>query len=96
MGSSDNIDRRSVLGASVLASRRNALGGMIRQACQDVGEPSRWIDTVECGGRDEGVDRNRTPAAIIGAGGNRVACPIEQDLLSRGRCFSFTFRNDRS
>jgi hypothetical protein len=55
--------------------RRNALGGMIRQAGQDVGEPSRWIDIVEFGGRDEGLDRSRTPAAIIRAGGNRVHMP---------------------
>jgi hypothetical protein len=74
MGSSDNIDRRSVLGAFVLASRRNALGGMIRQACQDIGEPSRWIDTVECGGRDEGeiVAARRPPSSEPAAIGSHA------------------------
>jgi hypothetical protein len=28
----------------------DALGGMIRQAGQHVGEPSLWIDVVELGG----------------------------------------------
>ena len=41
---------------------------MIRQAGQHVGEPSLRIDVVELGGGDEGVDRRRTPAAVIGAG----------------------------
>lgn len=30
-----------------------------------VGEPSLWIDIVELGGRDEGVDRRGAPAALI-------------------------------
>jgi hypothetical protein len=34
---------------------------MIRQAGQHVGEPRLWIDVVELGGGDEGVDRSRTP-----------------------------------
>jgi hypothetical protein len=42
--------------------------GMIRQAGQHVGEPSLRIDVVELGGGDEGVDRRRTPAAVIGRG----------------------------
>ena len=45
----------------------DALGGMIRQAGQHVGEPSLWIDVVELGGGDEGVDHRRTSAALIGA-----------------------------
>jgi len=40
---------------------------MIRQAGQHVGEPSLWIDVVELGGGDEGVDHRRTSAALIGA-----------------------------
>ena len=44
----------------------DALGGMIRQAGQHVREPSLWIDVVELGGSDEGVDRSSTPAALIG------------------------------
>jgi len=35
---------------------------------QHVGKPSLWINVVELGGGDEGVDRSRTPAALIGAG----------------------------
>jgi hypothetical protein len=35
----------------------DALGGMIREAGQHVGEPSLRIDFVELGGADEGVDR---------------------------------------
>ena len=34
----------------------NALGRVIRQAGQHVGKPSLWIDVVELGGGDEGVD----------------------------------------
>jgi hypothetical protein len=45
----------------------DALGRMIRQAGQHVGEPSLRIDIIELGGGDEGVDRSRTPAALIGA-----------------------------
>ena len=51
----------------------DALGGMIRQAGQDVGKPSLWIDVVELGGRDEGVDRSCAPAARIGASEGPVA-----------------------
>jgi hypothetical protein len=46
---------------------------MIRQAGQHVGEPSLWIDVVELGGGDEGVDRSRTAAALIGAGEGPVS-----------------------
>ena len=45
----------------------NALGGMIQQASQHVSEPSLWIDVVELGGGDEGVDHRRTSAALIEA-----------------------------
>jgi hypothetical protein len=44
------------------------LDSMIIDAREDVGEPSLWIDVVELGGRDEGVDRRGAPAALIGAG----------------------------
>jgi hypothetical protein len=40
----------------------------IRQASEHVGQPSLWIDIVELGGGDEGVNRSGTSAALIGAG----------------------------
>ena len=46
----------------------DALGRVIRQAGQDVGEPPLRIDIVEFGGGDEGVDGSRAPAALVGAG----------------------------
>jgi hypothetical protein len=46
---------------------------MIRQPRQHVGEPILWIDVVEPGGGDEGVDRRRTPAALIGTGEGPVS-----------------------
>src|SRR4051812_31709087 len=49
----------------------NALGGVVREAGQDVGKPSLWI--VELGGGDEAVDGSRTPAALIGAGEGPVS-----------------------
>ena len=44
----------------------NALGGVIRQAGQDVGEPSLRIDIVELGGCDQRVDCSGAPAAFVG------------------------------
>jgi hypothetical protein len=46
----------------------DALGRVIWQAGQHVGKSGLWIDVVELGGGDEGVDGSRTPAALIGAG----------------------------
>lgn len=51
----------------------NSLGRVIRQASQDVGKPSLWINVAELGGSDEGVDRGRTPAALIGAGESPIS-----------------------
>ena len=45
----------------------NALGGMIRQAAEYIGEPSLRIDVVELGAGDEGVDGRGASAALIGA-----------------------------
>lgn len=46
----------------------DALGGMIRQAGEHVGEPGLWIDVVELGGGDEGVDRGGpTPVDYVNA-----------------------------
>jgi hypothetical protein len=42
----------------------NALGGVIWQANQHVSEPSLWIDVVELGGGDEGVDGCGAAAAL--------------------------------
>lgn len=42
----------------------NALGRVIRQAGQDFGKPSLWIDVIELGGGDEPVDGSRTPAVL--------------------------------
>lgn len=49
------------------------LDSMIIDTCEHVGEPSLWIDVVELGGRDEGVDRRGALAALIGAGEGPVS-----------------------
>lgn len=41
------------------------LDSMIVDARQHVGEPSLWIDVIELGGGDEGVDGSRAPAALV-------------------------------
>ena len=41
------------------------LGGMVGQSRQDIGEPSLWVDIVELGGLDEGVDGGGAPAAFV-------------------------------
>jgi hypothetical protein len=41
---------------------------MIRQSCQDVGEPGARIDVIELAGFDEGVDSGGALAAAVGAG----------------------------
>lgn len=55
------------------SSRAEALDSMIIDAREYVGEPSLWIDIVELGGRDEGLDRRGAPAALIGAGEGSVS-----------------------
>src|SRR5271169_1440331 len=45
-----------------------ALGGVIGDPAQDVGEPGLGIDAVEFGGADQGVDRSSALAATVGAG----------------------------
>jgi hypothetical protein len=47
----------------------------IRQASEHVGQPSLWIDIVELGGGDEGVNRSGTSAALIGAGKGQFRLP---------------------
>ena len=40
---------------------------VVGDAAQDIGEPSLWVDAVELGGADQGVDRRCALAATIGA-----------------------------
>jgi hypothetical protein len=47
----------------------NVFCEVVRQAVQHVGEPSLWIDFVELVVGHKGVDRSRTPAALIGGEG---------------------------
>ena len=49
------------------------LDSMIVDTRQHVGEPGLWIDIVELGGSDEGVDGSGAPAALIGAGERPVS-----------------------
>ena len=46
---------------------------MILQAGEDVGEPGQWIDVVELGGLDQGIDCSGPPATIVGSGEGPVA-----------------------
>jgi hypothetical protein len=46
----------------------DALGGMIRQACEHVGEPCLLVDVVDLGGGDQRVDGSGKPAAFIRRG----------------------------
>jgi hypothetical protein len=46
----------------------NALGGMIGQAREDVGEPGLRIDVVELGGGNQAVDGGRPSATLVGTG----------------------------
>ena len=48
---------------------------VIQHPCQDIGEPSLWIDVVELGGGDERVEGSCPPAAFVGAGKGPVAAP---------------------
>ena len=61
----------------------DALGRMIRQAGQHVGEPSLWIDVVELGGGDQRVDGSGAPAAFVGAGEGPVWRPTATARSSR-------------
>src|SRR5665213_2610592 len=46
---------------------------MIVDTRQHVGEPGLWIDIVEFGGGDEGVDGGSAPSALIGTGEGPVS-----------------------
>jgi hypothetical protein len=48
------------------------LGRMILHSREDIGEPSLWINVVELGGLDQGVDCRGTSAAFIRTG----ECPV--------------------
>jgi hypothetical protein len=43
-------------------------GGMIGQSGEHVREPSLWIDVVELGGLDQGVDGGGALATFVGTG----------------------------
>ena len=45
----------------------DALGGMIGQARQDVGQPSLWIDVAELCGFDQRIDGGGAAATLVGA-----------------------------
>jgi hypothetical protein len=51
----------------------DALGGMIRQSGQYVGEPGVRVDVVELGSCDQRVDGGGPPATFVGAGEGPVA-----------------------
>lgn len=61
----------------------NALGGMIRQAAEYIGEPSLRIDVVELGAGDEGVDGRGASAALIGACEGPILLPTATSRSSR-------------
>ena len=71
----------------------NALGGVIRQAGQDVGKPR--IDVIELGGGDEAVDGGRTPA-VVGAGmlasDANQGWSVDQALVMLPRLAAFDLR----
>src|SRR5689334_10706786 len=52
-----------------------ALGRMILQAREHVGEPGQRIDVVELGGLDQGVDGSGAAAAFVRTGKGPVAAP---------------------
>ena len=41
---------------------------MVIDASQDIGEPGTWVDIIEFGGGDQGVDRRSALAAAVGTG----------------------------
>ena len=53
----------------------DALGGMIRQPGQHVGEPGLRIDVVELGGCDQRIDGRRPSAAFVGASKGPILSP---------------------
>jgi len=57
---------------------------MIRQAGQHFREPSLWVDVVELGGGDEGIDRSSTPAALIGPGQGPISSGSKQRRIAGG------------
>lgn len=68
------------------------VGRMIGQPGEDVGEPGLRVDVTEICRLDQGVDRGRAAAAVIGAGGGAVLAPdgdlapkFYPDLSSFGR-----------
>lgn len=60
----------------------DALGGMIWQPGEHVGEPSLRVDIVELGSRDQGVDGSSPPTTFVGAGEGPVAAPDRDGTLT--------------
>ena len=52
-----------------------ALGRMVLQAGEYVGQPAERIDVVELGGLDQGVDGRGAPTAFVRTGEGPVAPP---------------------
>jgi hypothetical protein len=63
----------------------NALGRVIGQASEHVGEPGLRVDIVELGGGDQRVDRSGAPAAFIGAGEARSAALFDMQTRPSSR-----------
>src|SRR5262249_28272252 len=59
----------------------DALGRMIWQPSEDVGEPGLRIDVVELCGRDERVDSSRPPTTFVRAGEGPVPAPDRDGAL---------------
>jgi hypothetical protein len=59
----------------------DALGRMLRQSSEHVGEPGLWIDIAELGGGDERVEGSCPPAAFVGAGEGPVAASDRDGAL---------------
>ncbi len=60
----------------------DAPGRMILQIRQNVGEPGLWVDVIELGGFNEGVDGGGAPAAFVGAGEGPVMT-LDRDAAQR-------------
>jgi hypothetical protein len=57
----------------------DGLGGVIRQGCRDVGQPSLGIDVVELGGLDQRVDGCDPVPAGVGSREGQVL-PADGEL----------------
>ena len=53
----------------------DALGRVIGQALQNIGQPRVWVDVIELRGLDQGVDRGRTPTPRVRARKDPILAP---------------------